>query len=462
MNNPDIGALFKKYRERTQRRPRDVARSLKKLASKHQEADTWATFCRRFLNSTPRTLVPLEKGTFNRLALHDIYRIADAYHIPRLMLDPLFSTKSHNPFVQGSLDQFEPAKHTTTRRECNAKYRVPHVRLHSTDTAFVLLDLPAHGDHSIYHSHCGDELMYVLSGCIEVRFQNSGMRTTIPAHGYIHFYAEQPHGAWNVGAGPAQVLVIRFYQLFNPGVRHEISDAILRACKASTPLPAPVLSELASRERVEDFNTSASVGNVRDHLGLLRLLKRIRGDAHTPYIDLGKESNTSATTAYRRMHPPPGTVPRITKDNLQAYAKANNIAPLLLYDFLYPAVSNGVVVRSTKHAMQPIESTFIGREGVTYSVPRRHLADSDIAISVLRLAPNASTPRNQHPGQELLIPLSGRLRVQLESDVLLDSANRQYIHFDSEIDHEVFNAGDNSAEVFVVRFYNTASPLAHG
>lgn len=300
--------------------------------------------------------------------------------------------------------------------------------------------------------------MYVLSGRIQVRFQNTGMRTTIPAHGYIHFHAEQPHGAWNVGPGPAQVLVIRFYQLFNPGVRHEISDAIFRACKTNTPLPAPVLSELAFRERIEDSPSTAAAGNVRDYLGLLRLLKRIRGDSHTPYDDLGKETNTSAATVHRRINPPPGTVPRITKADLQAYAKANNIAPLLLYDFLYPAVSNAVVVRSTKNGMRPVESEFVDRKGVTYFVPRRRLADSDIAISALRLEPNASTPRNKHPGQELLIPIVGQLRVQLESDESLDSANRHYIHFDSQIDHEVFNTDNSTADVLVVRFYNTANP----
>ena len=93
-----------------------------------------------------------------------------------------------------------------------------------------------------------------------------------------------------------------------------------------------------------------------------------------------------------------------------------NIYDLLLLRFLFPAVPGMIVFRPRK-ANDP-ESVFKDGvsnddlkfevpDGISYSMPTRNLAGSDIAMSELTLGPGARTDWNKHPGYELILPLDG-------------------------------------------------------
>lgn len=147
----------------------------------------------------------------------------------------------------------------------------------------------------------------------------------------------------------------------------------------------------------------------------------------------------------------------------QILGNREDVEPMLFYDFLYPAERGAIVLRQSD--WETIPEPFIP-EGVTYCIPKRRLALSDIAIIKLGFEPITRSPNstheNRHPGTELCVCLKGEITVEL---ALSEKKKRKFripegyfIHFNSSLYHSVKNIKCNPAEVLVVRFYESPSP----
>jgi quercetin dioxygenase-like cupin family protein len=333
--------------------------------------------------------------------------------------------------------------------------------LKGTEEAVVVhLDLDP-GGHSTTHAHSGDELMFVVEGTVEVRLEDSGLWTRLDRGDYVHFYAEQQHSAWNTSANPARLFIIRFYQLEATGTRFEYLKA-LGAKRPSANLIARVVKEVKAALAPFDLRAGRNpVPEVSDRFGLARLLQLLCSDEFRG-ADNGLSLKALARRAAdRHLGYSPSWFDRlrhgqapVRADELPALAeKVYEVEPLLLYDFLFPVHRNAIVVRQPRD-FRPVPDDLVRSPGVRYEVPCRRLADSDLAIARLRLAPGAGTPVNRHPGHELLLPLAGVCEVRFgEVRARLDPGQHRYAHYHSRRDHQVVNVGDRPAEHLVLRFH---------
>jgi uncharacterized RmlC-like cupin family protein len=191
-------------------------------------------------------------------------------------------------------------------------------------------------------------------------------------------------------------------------------------------------------------------GEIMNRLGLARLLARVSQNGPRIHRDLWN------IAAGRR---------RIQADEIPKLAKQFGVFPLLLWEFLFPGMTQQVTVRSDPErndwtTMESILLRFTLQEaaGVAYEIPRRTLACSDIAISRLRLAKGLHCENNHHPGTELLLPLRGRATVKFgprgnERPVCQVTAHHEMAHYLSGRPHIVANDSDEEAEMLVIRLY---------
>jgi quercetin dioxygenase-like cupin family protein len=406
-----------------------------------------------------------------RMSNGDLEAIADTWGIPKLMLDPLLSERVDEVCLVEALKESEPVGRAgMAKYGTRAHYRIPKRKLRDTEeVAIVHLELEPEdkvepGGHSDSHTHCGDELLFVLGeGTVEVRLEDSGLWTRLGPGGYVHFYAEQRHSAWNIGPKPVRLFIIRFYQLESPGTRF----AYLEALKATNPnrnLISRVVEETKAALAPFDMRDGQTdSAEIRDRFGLARLLKRVCGpEFRGKGNDLSRQDLADRAAAqqlsykrswFDRLHHGQAEVP--VADVPVLAKKIYEIEPMLLYDFVFPVQRNAVAVRWPDD-FRPVPESFLGAAGVSYQVPCRRLAHSDIAIARLQLEPGASTPadRHRHPGQELLVPLQGVCEVRFGNvRAPLDAREHRYAHYLSHREHQVVNVGTEPAEHLVLRFY---------
>lgn len=389
------------------------------------------------------------------MTLSDLNLIAESYGIHPLMLHPLLSNRLGGASIHvESFDRFMEVPGEFGAGSC---YRIPHVKLQgSEELAFVHLRLDG-GGFSDRHSHPGDELIFCLTGTIQLRLENSGLWTILGAGDYAHFYAEQVHSAHNIGDDPAELFIIRFYQLESMGTRFRIL-ADLKSKTRRGAHTARAVQELMSA--VDPLMVaSEDLPEIIDRFGLGRLLQMIsegNGISLRKLEEAGKKARLGFNRSkFHRLHN--GDAP-VTKKQLVALARTYGIHPMLLFDFLFPALRNAVVVRHSDNDFYQMPEDLVGVQGVKYFCPCRRLADSDISIAVIELDVGGKSPVNRHPGHELLLPLSdGTIAIRLgeggETGVRLSGRGSKYAHYFSNQDHYVANAGDSKVRCLLLRFY---------
>jgi uncharacterized RmlC-like cupin family protein len=154
----------------------------------------------------------------------------------------------------------------------------------------------------------------------------------------------------------------------------------------------------------------------------------------------------------------------VSQDELLVLAKIYEVEPLLLFDFVCPALRSAVAVRSRPDRdvkalsdtdMRRLPEEFLQSPNAVYTIPCRRLAETDVALAFLFLRPGAQSPVNRHPGHEVILPLKGEVRVRFPGgvDARVSAAQGEFAHFGSFRDHWVENASTEDAEVFVVRVH---------
>jgi quercetin dioxygenase-like cupin family protein len=531
LSTRDLGRLLRAFRDRVDAKPKKIAdRFVKLLAqegAKKKDA-SWGTI-HAWLRAEgvdpegaddvqENFLIPLERGKLEwpqRASSRDdqlelARRFADAYSVPRLMVDSLLSRQVTSPFLRqgfqdgyklkGSSEENDYGKHTV--------YTVPQEKLDGTDPVFVLLELKKENSEPGYsrtHEHPGDELMLVLEGAIEVRLKNRTPEI-LQAGDYIHFYAEQSHAAFLApGANQARVFIIRFYQLEGGGSRRRFQVNLkklvdeLSKKKWSLAKIRRSFEEVEARLRElthEPSQTEANQENVLDWAGLgrqfrafLKMLKLTYDEMLLRAAERQIELNRTRLSQLVQ-----GKVLRQKMKWVYSLVEllGDHIPPILFAGFAYPPASEFVIVRKNKEDLVTVSADVNAPPNAEYQVPRRVLAGSDIAITFLQLIPKSrasltdarerssqttdsndapslvegASPWNRHPGFELIYPLQGRVQVEYAAEGegpnqyhIVDSALGQYAHYRSDRKHRVVVVGDQPAELFVVRFMNPTETL---
>jgi hypothetical protein len=215
-----------------------------------------------------------------------------------------------------------------------------------------------------------------------------------------------------------------------------------------------------------DLNLDAQDRNtVRDRFGLARLLRLVyserfqgpRNEISLP--DLERRAQNQGLRFRRghfdRLHHGEATLER---EELRDLAKVYEVEPMLLFDFLFPALRNAVVVRRPED-WRLLPAEFLGCPGVNYYSPCRRLSDSDISIAMVEFTRAAGTPVNRHPGHELLLPLEGHLEVRFgDTRTGISAGEHLFAHYHSRGEHQVANVGEDPARALVIRFYESRSP----
>jgi quercetin dioxygenase-like cupin family protein len=402
------------------------------------------------------------------ISYSDCDLLSYGYGVHPLLMDSLLS-KSTNELVllKPSENFFIVGEEGERSYGVKARYGVPVQSLEdASSVSIVHLRLDPKG-FSDTHSHPGDELLLVLTGSAEVLLLDTGLRTRLNSGDYLHFYAEHEHFAINSETEPAEMLVVRF--------QHSRRRAdLVKSLQASKSDPSDVqavhrefLSVLAPQPY---WNPSLPLSeDVVDRLNLGRFLQlacepKVRLEGRLTLNELAKRGKPYGIGRSRidRIHH--GRSP-VSQRDLVALAKIHELAPVLLCDFLCPALSGAIAVRTRPDSqieclmdsdMRLIPEEFLPKSKAVYQIPCRRLANTDTAIATLRLPPGAKSPENRHPGHEILIPLKGEVRLRLANGNVDKpvAANRgEFAHFRSQRDHWVENSSDEDAEVLVLRIH---------
>jgi quercetin dioxygenase-like cupin family protein len=453
----------------------------------------------------------------------DLEILAFSYNINRRMLDSLSAHRTSEMCVVVDSSEFdeivEPA--LPMRMNRGSHYRLARHRLSKTeDVSIGHVVLDAFGGESDGHQHLGDELSIVLDGELEMELEDSGLFARLKKGSFLHFYAEQNHRARNKCETPAHCLVIRFHQTWSKGVRYELCDEFSRsgvrvdrfARKArdadkrtkssaiksvdkgarSEQLPEVMsrayseamaaimpfdilrksetaLGSASTTKSPVDFSDDNS--EVHDRFGLGRMLMACAaGYAGRPRLTLDALKEKAKHRGFKRtrswfdrLHK---GLSRVTLGDLKAIAPIYEVGRVLLLNYAYPARRSAIAVEA-EDGWDKVPASFFedakrDYEGVSYSLPRRRLAHSDIAICELSLEPGRSTPQHRHPGREMLLPLQasrfqlslGGTTAVLETPSEAEFGRHVYAHFDSTIQHSVTNVGDEPARAMVIRFFS--------
>jgi len=411
----------------------------------------------------PGKVAWLEKGGRGNLFLSetDWQLLAEAYNIPRLMLDPLRVPVTDSTCLVQQWDRLvRLGEDVPSEYGMAASYFAPEARLVNTEeAAFVLLRLQAGGCSQV-HAHPGDEMLLVLEGTVEALLETTGLSVQLEKGDYLHFYSEQRHSVKNSSDDPAMVFVIRFYQLSRSGTRSELFQQLqkTRRDKYVTNRAIREMISVVTPTNLREKDVSAGEVSDRGGLGrLLQLLSTRRGPGPGSQISVrqlqqrARKLGLSYTASkIDRIHH--GLAP-IPESDLPELAKVYRTEPMLLYEFLYPALRSAIAVRS-RADYREIPPAHVGSYTGVYRVPCRRLADSDLGVAQLILPKDAATPVNRHPGHEMLVPLRGHAHLRiagLETDIT--AGKHLYVHYSSDTEHQVVNTDDETVQLMVIRFY---------
>ena len=319
----------------------------------------------KWIRATARFLEDLENLDISEVhRLTDLHVLADAYEMPRLMLDFLISRpERQKPIIVECLSQFNIVEHSDGHAYGqNARYSIPPNRLAgttdvSTGVAFACVELEPYGGISDEHSHQGDELMLILQGTVEVELK--GMNTTqrLSEGSYIHFYAEQRHSVRNVSSTVAVIFVVRCYDFDDTTMRLPILNAIRVAQFTKDRGPAGSAQKvdkgsrtgLALLKQEIDFSTirTESDADCANYAALGLYLADLM-DSYAWSMDnissVAASLGCPRLTDVIRQLVQIGEVGPLTSDDLNGIANVFSIPAILLAGFLFPAAPHCVVV----------------------------------------------------------------------------------------------------------------------
>ena len=137
-------------------------------------------------------------------------------------------------------------------------------------------------------------------------------------------------------------------------------------------------------------------------------------------------------------------------------AETFKIHVLLLDPLFSHAVRGDGVVLSMNRDFVPVGDSRDKRygQGVQYKIPWRRLATSDAVITLLELPPRTKSDVHSHIGDEFLFVLKGEVVITFEdTEVSTRVGQGDFIQYYAEQTHSASNPTDDSAELFIIRFY---------
>ena len=450
--------------DRMQITPVEMNRRLRKWAEE-QPAKKWLQFINDLIL---RKDLRRSEVLFTQKQAHSL---AEQFSIHPLLIDPVFSRVSRHAAIglrcRGSF--VNVGSPDDLLYGVKSQYSIPDTRLEGLDAAFGHLELLP-GGRSDLHEHPGDEILIALEGECQVMFVHSGIRMTLRSGDMVHFYGEQKHVAWNVAHSRCRLFVIRFYQIETDGTRQHVSDQI----ESNVYLPwnkIPVVRDWVSQIKTFVPVQTSDPTMVQDPVGFGRFLEKLRIDFFPDCRHPRDLSDVSRALKKRGVISRDFDIERL-EDGLDYLPKRDllplgvlyDTAPILLYNWLFPAAQGAVAIVTSDDGRNPIHlpdlvevsPEFVKEEGVRYWVPRRNLALSDIAVTHVRLARGAKTPVNKHPGSELLVPTRGAVEVEIPDLNRKVAAHFEPLilgHYPSHMLHSVWNPTDDDSEFWVIRFH---------
>lgn len=432
VNTSELGQLLAVFRETMGVERSQVEETLAEKLRQHAKDPTWKRLL-QLLDSDGRCNFEIfEQGKLSTVFFYEDVRLfASVYGIHTLLLDHLFSqiAEKTTPLVVSIEEGFVPVGDMGDRfYGSDCQYKIAHQRLIDSKIALIYLTLDPDG-HSDVHEHPGDELLLVMEGSVEIRFENSGMRVSLSKGDFVHFYSEQRHGVWNVSGDVASAFIVRGYS-------HEPEE---KRKNNSEHYRSGLLTPDATQNMLKQY---------------IKLFHKTLPDI--PEFEHDHEQISQGLSLLQEKSVISDDMDRKKQEQLIKLAKIYNIRPILLNHFQSQFVTNAVVIRLEENPdWVSLSESVTQSEGVSYKIPRRNLAFSNITIALATLAPGAQTLKNSHPGSEIILPFSGRIKLFFDrSEYEISSKPPQYIHFQSDLSHIVANPGSEVAQFYVVRFAN--------
>ncbi len=403
----------------------------------------------------------------------DCLFVAHGYGVHRPLLDGLFSAPSEEVCLLQQLGTFlttdDPSDPAYGK---GISYAIPSHRLaDACGTSFVRVQIEPGGSSDI-HSHCGDELLFVRDGSVDLLLRGCGLRTRLNKWDYIHFYAEQEHCVFNSTKEWVDLLVLR---MRTSGLRFELFHG-LRAkqpkprivSRATRELLATVAPYPIAGDRLDSRSTPDPPEQIADRFSLSRLLRLLcspdyREDGFALTLDQlatrGAEHEFNRARFHRLHH----SMAPVTPSDLLKLAAIYEVEPVLFYEYLFPVVRNAVAVRNLSDPQLPsrglsdmraVPPEYLPGSNATYLVPCRRLADTEVTVAALTLPPGGFTPETRHPGYEILLPLEGQVALKFGHTVTnVDARHTAFAHFRSTQRHYLENPGDEPARIVIIRTY---------
>lgn len=479
-HSKQLAHVLRAFRQRNSKTREDVQKRLKELLEQYKTDQKWVSFRELVLrdNKCDVTLLESLRRADKIIEVPSIKPLAEAYDVPPLIFDPLLSEPVedicvvHRPIV----DFIHVNRPGLSDYGYETKYWIPKRKLFGTeDVAIIYLEFKDKRAHSTIHHHPGDELLYVEEeGTIELRLENMGLRCRLEEGDLIHYDAGQEHSACNIGKKPAKVFLVRFYQLFKSGTRRDFFDTLV-AKKPSEKTILRVIREMKQSEWTKETQEKLKNPNkIFDQFGFGRFLQLLCSEkfqrknqqkgqrltldelvkkAKAQYNQCDKSIQQAMSQHNRsrlnRIHH--GEV-EVLKRELPYLAKIYGIEVMLFYDYLFPAFRDAIVVCKNTDMRKIVGEGFRLPPGVSYKVPCRRLAHSDMTIALIELKSGAATIENRHPGSELLKPLQGEIKVEFGPTRHAIIRKGECGHFHSHINHVLRNTGKEKARVLVIRF----------
>jgi quercetin dioxygenase-like cupin family protein len=151
----------------------------------------------------------------------------------------------------------------------------------------------------------------------------------------------------------------------------------------------------------------------------------------------------------------------ISIDGVRSCARVFNVHPLLLDRLLSETTNRNPLILDLKEDF--FDPTYQGRivddsrgeQGAVYKIQSRKLANADATFVSLTLLKRISvSAKHEHPGDEIIFVRRGRVDVEFETSGIRHRLGAgDLIHFYAEQRHQVHNASDEEAELFIVRYY---------
>jgi quercetin dioxygenase-like cupin family protein len=449
-----------------------------------------------------------------------IQKLAQEFGLPGPVLESLISEPDANKKVIDALTSFRQPSGLSFGRDCT--YLIPRKRIADSEHAVVYLTIEK-GGYSDSHFHAIEEFLYVIDGDVAVEFEATGLCARVATGDCLQFYSEQRHIIRNCGSRTAQLLIVRFYQIYRSGSRLEYLEALKRIVRGSEArkvnaaqgddkrtagkgrtvraidksledafrrkataewewqieqITTPAvdhdnehrrwLDSLLATTLTDQESAARDAYPIRDCFGLGRLIRLIIGkkkfsEAIKTIASFEDANLTQKYGTAARMHRLSyGLAAPPTVHDIDYLAQAFEVMPYLFFDFVCLPKRGAVVLRKLTDDGGPasdwwrVPDYFVSRTNQRrkYFLPVRRLADSDVSISILELAPGESCLPNTHPGLEIVFLLTGAVTIHIGGTpeklaVPLDSLAQ----YESTVQHQVVNTSNETARILVMRFY---------